>query len=237
MVLIRGAPLSARVSDMPPSPQATLMVAPPSGLLTLDSGLEQEQVECMMNGMDSGPGGMEQGPEDDSNSSWVAEDVADDPVQETGQTSFPDSRMELMMLPRIAEHSVDRVQNPMFGTTPGHALRPSLFSTGMRPAAVTSRVLHTRPLSTSTPQQSPVSNEAGDRGTPPSQEAIAHRHGNRDTRHGNRSSHHGNHTRLRTMQESVAGRLPSIPEQSPFHADPSMFHTTPSASIPSSRSQ
>lgn len=167
----------------------------------LEPSAEQGPV---MNGME---------PVDESNTSWVAEDV-DTSGQEAGlsggQTGLP-------------EHSVEKIQNPAFGTVPNHALSPSLFRSGIRHGSgFTSRVLRTRPLSTSTPQLSPV-NESDEQGQPchRGEESASQYHTNRDSHHGNQRG----------------SKLPSIPEQSPYHTVKSVFHATPSTSTFTPRAQ
>ena len=134
----------------------------------------------------------------------------------TGQTGLPGDKTGQTGLPGSTEHCVEKIQNPAFGTVPNHALSPSLFRSALRHGTgFTSHVLRTRPLSTSTPQLSPVS-ESDEQGQPRHRgEVSASQH------HTNHDSHHGNR---------LGSKLPSIPEQSPCHTVKSVFHATPSTS-------
>lgn len=179
----------------------SLMVTEPS--VALEPSVEQRHV---MNGTE---------PDDDSK---VAEAVdTRRPSDWTGEeTGLSGDKTGQTGLPGPTEHCVEKIQNPAFGTAPNHALSPSLFRSGLRQGSgFTSRVLWTRPLSTSTPQLSPV-NESDEQGQPRcrGEESAAQHHTNCD-------SHHGN---------QLGSKLPSIPEQSPYHTVKSVFHSTPSTS-------
>ena len=151
------------------------------------------RVGVMVNGL---------GPSEDA--SWIAEDT-------TNPVGVVSGRSQL-------EHVVRREENPAFFRPPSHALSPSLFQHRMKPSITAGSVLRSRPLLTSTPQLSPVS-EADERG---------HHHDNQADESDFRSRY-GNQVTSRVAQQPA--HLESIPEQSPFHSATSVFHVAPSASV------
>ena len=204
----------------PPPPQQQLqsqhlLVTTPCQPL-VETDMEQGQV----NGME---------PEEDSSSSWVAEDTTTsshhtehrehtDHSSHVQSSHHTEHREHTEHSSQHTEHSVERMENPAFtAAIPRHVPSSSSFGSGMRPGpGFTTRVIRSRPLLTSTPQLSPV-NEADEQG-------LTHYHRVNVAPHNDsiRSSRHGNRT------ESQSSRLPSIPEQSPAHSVQSVFHSTPS---------
>ena len=187
-----------------------------------------KQGPCQANGM---------GPDNESSSSWIAEDEEGSTTNktswtgpQTGLSGAKTGQSGSSVYPGPEEHNVQRVENPVLGTVPNHAHSPSVLHSRMKPGSeFTSRVLRTRPLSTSTPQLSPV-NESDEQGPPRHGEkaALCHR-GNCDSHHGSRLSHRGNRVGSQLTHDS--SKLASIPEQSPFHSTQSMLRTTPSVSV------
>ena len=202
--------------------------------MPLAESMEQERgVECGQNGMDSDPD------QNESGGSWVAED--DSPVtgstgmdteptlERTGMTSLANQPRQ-----RLLDKSVPvmNVVNPAFGTVSRHvgqAAASSLsgFRTnpGRGSTGFNSRPFQTRPLSTSTPQMSPINEEGYPHFTPKvpyevpasrhvstrNQQLLSHRS---SRRHGDMWS-----TNLlpQTTRDAGASRLSSIPEQNAAH--------------------
>lgn len=186
--------------------------------------------------MECGLDGMEQRPEDDSNSSWVAEDTSDEMEEGTGQTRVTGSVQVSPTDPAVGwpvpvEHRVQRMVNPVFGPAsrpPERGSSLSTFSTRtVASSSFSSRVLRTRPLSTSTPQLSPINEEelphskAG-RGQPQGgghgDRRVAHPLHSQPSSSSSSLPSHGSQP-LPTRGQTV-DKLPSIPEQSLFHTTP-----------------
>lgn len=223
-----STPLS---SPSTPLPSPTLMVAQPSTFL-LDNrkGMEQghSRMECSVDGM-------EQGPEDDSNSSWVAEDTSDELEEGTGQTGLTGSVQGSPTAAATVEHRVQRLVNPGFGPASrprGRGASPSPFSAGtVSSSSFSSRVLRTRPLSTSTPQLSPINEEELPHSRAGRGQLQGGSHGDRRVahpphNHSSSSSTLPSHSsQPRPTRGQAVDKLPSIPEQS-------LFHTTPASVAP-----
>ena len=177
------------------------MVTEPSGPL---ADVEQGQV----NGM---------GSDEDSSSSWVAEDGAGPhgatPTTRhtaiSAATSTPHPAPGPTAGPAPAELTVEKMVNPVFTRDP-HRVEFRKSGSGF-----TAHVLRSQPLLTSTPQLSPLS-EVDEERQPHLKPDISH-HDNCDGYRGDKNSHHGNQM---GSQNSVASKMPSIPEQSPFHTAP-----------------
>ena len=225
-----STPLS---SPSTPLPSPTLMVAQPSTFL-LDNrkGIEQGH-----SGVECGVDGMEQGPEDDSNSSWVAEDTSDELEEGTGQTRVTGSVQRSPTDAATVEHRVQRLVNPVFGPASRPRGRDASLSTfsarTVSSSSFSPRVLHTRPLSTSTPQLSPINEEELPHPRAGRGQLQGGSHGNRRVAHPphNSSSSSSSSTlpshssQPRPTRGQAVDKLPSIPEQS-------LFHTTPASVAP-----
>ena len=188
------------------------MVTESSGSLTEPSGSLADMEQGQLNGM---------GPDEDSSSSWVAEDEVGthEAPPTTRQTGLSVAKTPPGPAPCPAPSglSVEKMVNPAFSRDPRHALSPPQFDAGMKPASgFTSHVLRSRPLLTSTPQLSPVSEANEER--QPRLGPDDHHHNN--GYHGNRNSHHGNQMGSRMIPNSVASPLPPVLEQSAFHTAP-----------------
>ena len=157
------------------------------------------------------------GPDEDSSSSWVAEDGAGPhgATSTTRQTaiSAATSTPHPAPGPAPAELTVQKMVNPVFTRDPQQV--PALSQFRKPGSGFTAHVLRSQPLLTSTPQLSPLS-EVDEERQSRLKPDIRH-HDNCDGYRSNRNSHHGNQM---GSQNSVASKMPSIPEQSPFHTAP-----------------
>ena len=203
---------NAKASQETPPLRLDEEVLPLPDNATEEMELRTGGMECGLSEMEFVRPVVEQGAEEDSNSSWVAEDASDELEDETCQTGLTGS---VLIVPSRFHTAPPRPHPvPLLGPlkttfSPSFAAHPP---PSFRPPS-----LHTRPLSTSTPQLSPVNEE----GHPHSGEALE---GVRDYTYPLQRPGHQPHP----PQRAAVDGLHSIPEQS-------LFHTTPTFKTPSSK--